>query len=126
MPAFSSHSKRRDGRTTQSSILRWSRAALVGVAILVAFGSDRVSHAHGEAEWIMAVEPRCCGPNDCAQVGEGGVRRVMGGFVVLETGEVISERDTLWSIDEHYWRCHYTSGVRTGQTRCLFVPALGF
>ena len=126
MSAISTHSRRRSCWTAQSSILRSSRAALVGVAVLVAFGSDRASHAHGEAEWIMSVEPRCCGPNDCAPVSEGGVQRVNGGFVVLETGEVISERDALWSIDEHYWRCHYTSGVRTGQTRCLFVPALGF
>jgi hypothetical protein len=96
------------------------------IAMLVIFGSARVALAHGEAEWIMAVEPRCCGPNDCGPVAEGGIKRINGGFLVVETGEVVSDRAALWSIDDHYWRCRYTSGARTGQTRCLFVPALGF
>ena len=126
MPAVSHRRSTPDGWNTQRTIRRWSRAAVIALTVSLAIGSERFSHAHGEAEWIMAVEPRCCGPNDCSPVREDGVERVSGGFVVLETGEVISERDALWSIDEHYWRCRYTSGVRAGQTRCLFVPTLGF
>jgi hypothetical protein len=96
------------------------------IAVIVIFGFTPLAHAHGEAEWIMAVEPRCCGPNDCEPVADGGIKRINGGFLVLETGEVVSDGAALWSIDDHYWRCRYTSGVRAGHTRCLFVPALGF
>jgi hypothetical protein len=92
----------------------------------VIFESVRFAHAHGEAQWIWAMQPECCGPRDCAPVAEGGIKRVNGGFLVLETGEVISEREALWSIDDRYWRCRYTSGVKMGQTRCLFAPAVGF
>jgi hypothetical protein len=53
-------------------------------------------YAHGEAEWIWAMQPECCGPKDCAPVAEGGIKRVDGGFFVVETGEVISEREALW------------------------------
>ena len=123
MSAVSNSLKVRDC-AVQSSIYRCSKVVLI-VALMV-LGSVRLAQAHGEAEWIMAVEPRCCGPNDCAPVAEGGIKRVNGGFFVLETGEVVPELETLWSVDDHYWRCRYTSGARTGQTRCLFVPALGF
>jgi hypothetical protein len=124
MSAVSNRSRDPSGCTIQSSVHRCNRAVLA--AVLVVLASVGHAQAHGEAEWIMAVEPRCCGPNDCAPVAEGGIKRVDGGFFVLETGEVVSEREALWSVDDHYWRCRYTSGVRTGQTRCLFVPALGF
>ena len=124
MSAVSGRFKVSSGFTIQSSVHRCNKALLI--AVLVVFGSVRLAHAHGEAEWIMALEPRCCGPNDCAAVADGGINRVNGGFLVLETGEIISESEALWSVDDHYWRCRYTSGVRTGQTRCLFVPALGF
>ena len=124
MSAVSNSSRVPDGCTIQSSIHKCNKAVLI--AVLLVLGSVRLAHAHGEAEWIMAVEPRCCGPNDCAPVAEGEIRRVSGGFFVLETGEVVSEGEALWSVDDHYWRCRYTSGARTGQTRCLFVPALGF
>ena len=124
MSAFTESSHASGRRTVRPS--RDSCKLSILVAMLVIFGSAPVAHAHGEAEWIMAVEPRCCGPNDCAPVAEGGVERINGGFLVLETGEIVSDHSALWSIDDHYWRCRYTSGARTGQTRCLFVPALGF
>jgi hypothetical protein len=59
----------------------------------------------------MAVEPWCCGPHDCAPEPQGGIERVNGGFFVVVTGEVLSEREALWSVDDNYWRCRYTSGA---------------
>ena len=124
MPAVSASWKTSDRCAIQSWRARGSRAALI--AALVIFESVRFAHAHGEAHWIWVTQPRCCGPRDCDRVAEGGISRVNGGFLVLETGEVISEREALRSIDDHYWRCRYTSGVRMGQTRCLFAPVVGF
>lgn len=124
MSAFNDASKAPDGCTLQRSARRCKMAVLF--AVLVGLGSVRVAYAHGEAEWIWAMQPQCCGPKDCAPVAEGGIKRVGGGFFVVETGEVISEREALWSIDDRYWRCQYTSGVLMGQTRCLFAPTPGF
>jgi hypothetical protein len=121
----STESSQASGRCTDRAS-KVSCKLSVLITMLLIFGSARIALAHGEAEWIMAVEPRCCGPNDCAPVAEDGIKRINGGFLVRETGEVVSDRAALWSIDDHYWRCRYTSGARTGQTRCLFVPALGF
>jgi hypothetical protein len=79
--------------------------------------------------WIAQNFGRCCGKEDCVQLPDGGViRNVDGSYVVLETGEVFAWSDPQIesSEDGTYWRCHYNSGQRQGQTRCLFVPPLGF
>jgi hypothetical protein len=101
-----------------------ARAALTALLLMVA--PLRPVHAHEEAQWIWAMHPQCCGPRDCVAVSDGGVARVNGGYLVRETSEMIPDRDALSSIDEHYWRCRYSTGSRAGETRCLFVPALGF
>ena len=101
-------------------------ARTVLMAVLLTAASSRLALAHGEAQWIWAMHPQCCGPSDCVALSDGGVARVNGGYLILETSEMIPERETRSSIDEHYWRCRYSSGSRAGETRCLFVPALGF
>ena len=124
MWAFSNPLRRSDGWTIPRAAGVHAASTFVGLLLMLA--PMHVAHAHGEAQWIWAMHPQCCGPNDCVPMLDGAIERVNGGYIILETSEMILERDTLSSIDEHYWRCRYSSGSRAGETRCLFVPALGF
>jgi hypothetical protein len=79
--------------------------------------------------WIAQNFGRCCGKEDCVQLPDGGVTRNMdGSFTVLETGEIFAWTDPQIesSEDGTFWRCHYNTGQRQGQTRCLFVPPVGY
>ena len=124
MWTFSNPFQHQDAWTIRRAGRIHARAALTAVLLMVA--PLHLVHAHGEAQWIWAMHPQCCGPKDCVAVSDGGVARVNGGYLVLETSEMIPAREALSSIDEHYWRCRYSTGSRAGETRCLFVPALGF
>ena len=101
-----------------------SRAALIAsVLMTVPLG---IARAHEEAQWIWAMHPQCCGPKDCVALSDASVKRVNGGYLVVETSEVIPDAEVRASIDEHYWRCRFSTGARVGETRCLFVPAPAF
>jgi hypothetical protein len=121
-------------------------AVLVLAAVLVCNGSERVGaephapmiglggtdHEHRadwNGAWIARNFQRCCGEEDCAQVPLGGVaQNPDGSYTVLETGEIFAFNDPEIepSEDGSYWRCRYQSGQLEGQTRCLFVPPVGF
>lgn len=79
--------------------------------------------------WIAQNFGRCCGKEDCSPITDGGIsRNADGSFTILETGEIFAWSDPQieFSEDGTFWRCRYNSGQRHGQTRCLFVPPLGF
>jgi hypothetical protein len=99
-------------------------------APVIGFGGGYHEHPSGwEGAWIAQNFGRCCGKEDCLPVPDGGVARDLdGSYTVLESGETFAWNDPQieQSQDGTYWRCKYNAGQLRGQTRCLFVPPLGF
>lgn len=97
---------------------------------IVGYGGGYHEHpADWSGAWIARKFQRCCGEEDCAQVPLGGVmHNPDGSYTILETGEIFAFNDPQIesSEDGTFWRCKYNVGHLQGQTRCLFVPPVGF
>lgn len=86
--------------------------------------------AHAHDHWINAMRLHdpvsgawCCDERDCAAVPAGGVAERSGGYLVVETGELIPYARVIWrSPDGAWWRCR---NLATGATRCLIGPPPG-
>ncbi|MDF2766092.1 MAG: hypothetical protein K0S81_3086 [Rhodospirillales bacterium] len=92
-------------------------------------GGNHEHPADWAGAWIAQNFGRCCGKEDCVRIPIGDVsRNADGSYTVLETGEIFdwSDPQIESSEDGTFWRCHYSTGQRQGQTRCLFDPPLGF
>jgi hypothetical protein len=92
-------------------------------------GGNHEHPADWAGAWIAQNFGRCCGKEDRVRIPIGDVsRNADGSYTVLETGEIFdwSDPQIESSEDGTFWRCHYSTGQRQGQTRCLFDPPLGF
>lgn len=95
---------------------RWF-AGLVFAASLLGAAGPAAAHDH----WISDNFSWCCGEEDCAPLSAGDVRiRPGGGYLIIQTGEVIPESEALPSADGQCWRCQYLKGELKGRTRCFF------
>jgi hypothetical protein len=90
-----------------------------------AAGSLLAVPARAHDHWISHNFAWCCGNEDCAPVKTENVRVVPGGYLIVQTGEVIPESQALPSVDGEYWRCQYMKGALKGQTRCFFRGLAG-
>jgi hypothetical protein len=65
----------------------------------------------------------CCNQIDCAAVPADGINEVIGGYSVVETGELVPYPRVIWrSGDGSWWRCR---NMLTNATRCLIGPPRG-
>jgi hypothetical protein len=95
------------------------------VAVFLALLGSSIAAAHDS--WInrsRLTDPMsgqwCCNHIDCAEIPNGGVREVSGGFLVSETGETIPYTRVIWASPEGTWvRCR---NMQTNATRCLIGP----
>ncbi len=97
----------------------FGRNALTGLLLAAGLlGPAMPAAAHDH--WINHHFAWCCGEEDCAPIPAGEVRIQPGGYLIVQTGEVIPESKALPSADGQYWRCQYLVGSLKGQTRCFF------
>ena len=75
------------------------------VAVFLALLGSSIAAAHDS--WISRsrlTDPMsgqwCCNHIDCAEIPNGGVREVSGGFLVSETGETIPYTRVIWASPE--------------------------
>ena len=81
-----------------------------------------------EAPTGWSYSTACCSATDCSQV-HTEVHATALGWRIDETGETVpySDRRIKSSGDEYFHRCvKLVDGKDTGQTRCLYVPGMGF
>lgn len=87
-----------------------------------------VAVAHGDAQWIAdghytGIDGiHCCGPADCSAFPADAIKRVDGGWQIVETGQLFKdeERGIYESTDLQVWLCR-----RYSDHRCLFFPRSG-
>ena len=106
------------------------------LAILICIGwvSYALAHTDGPGAWINqqslsdpVTKESCCNLNDCREETDN-VRPVEGGYLVIDTGEVIPPERMIWRSPGGWWRCRYLAshtlppGKRIGDTRCLIGP----
>ena len=90
------------------------------------------AYAHGDADWIRQGEFKskagssCCGEQDCERFPKQNVVLKEDGFYELhyqwkqtDVTENFPIKETKNSVDDDYWRCHYSTD---GKTKCFFAP----
>lgn len=111
------------------SVLRDLIFAWIAVVLLAIMTEAALSHQHGPGSWInneKLIDPItkqwCCDEFDCKPQPAGAIKPVEGGYLVVETGEVIEHRRVIWrSPDGMWWRCAIGN-----VTRCLIGPPRSF
>jgi len=97
--------------------------------VFLCLASIALAHTHGPGSWInneRLIDPVtkawCCDERDCFPQKAGSIRPVDGGYLVVETGEVIEHKRVIWrSPDGMWWRCSIGN-----VTRCLIGPPRSF
>lgn len=100
-----------------------TRLVLAALAVMLGTGAG----AH-EAPTGWSYSAACCSGIDCSQM-HTDVKTTTNGWLITETGETVpySDRRIKGSGDEFFHRCaKLVEGKDTGQTRCLYVPGMGF
>jgi hypothetical protein len=92
---------------------------LVLAAAIAALPSSSLPH-----DWYPA---GCCGGIDCQSLPRDAVRWTKDGWLILETGETIPERDARQSPDSMFHRCRTTATISNSKTRhgCFWAPGGG-
>lgn len=69
----------------------------------------------------------CCSNKDCSPL-RTPISAIEGGWYLAESGEIIPFSDSKIrdSKDGDFHRCVYQFGPHKGNTRCLYVPPVGF
>lgn len=81
------------------------------------------AQAHGPAQWIQdggyknAVGELCCGERDCAELADGDVVPIEGGYFIKSLKETVPASQASPSPDGRYWRCYWG-----GKRKCFFAP----
>lgn len=92
--------------------------------LLLCLASAAIAHEDSWINQLQLFDPVsklfCCGTNDCAHTK---VKEVAGGYLIEETGEVITKNRVIWKSPDGMWtRCRYLDGPLKNQTRCLIGP----
>lgn len=97
------------------------------LACLLALLPPIVTLAH-DAPSGWSYPPACCSGVDCRPAGEGGVREVSGGYLVVATGEVVpfGDRRIRPSPDGLFHACHRNADFKKGKVICIFAPPQAF
>lgn len=99
---------------------------LLRIAVLLASVTPVLSH-HAPSGWLYPGE--CCGSGDCAPLAPGAVKWTAGGWLIVETGEVVAFENAQESGDHDWHRCRMKQSDPASATRnawhgkrCLYVP----
>jgi hypothetical protein len=97
---------------------------LAALIFLALFASPALAH---EAPLGWSYPYACCANYDCKQY-TGHVKESREGYVIDQTGEVISYGDKRIkdSPDGEFHWCAHQTGIDAGKTICLFVPPRGY
>lgn len=101
--------------------------ALTGLVTLASALIAGQSRAHdAPTGWTYPL--LCCSNKDCKQISSADVRPVQTGWLIEQTGEVVTYGDKRLkdSPDGLYHRCAFSADFEKGRTLCLFVPPMGF
>lgn len=93
--------------------LRWLWVAMLAIAVLIHACTYARAHSWYPAE--------CCSDRDCYPLPDGSVKKVPGGYQLIENGEFIAEKDTREGRDDQFHICRWPDGRRI----CFFRPHNG-
>ena len=133
-PFWCPHCNSFDRRNWSSGGCRYFRGFVIVIFVVAVFAALAVmlgtgvgAQAH-EAPTGWSYSTACCSGVDCGQL-HTNVKATSVGWLIIETGETVpySDRRIKGSGDEFFHRCVKTvDGKDTGETRCLYVPGMGF